>query len=256
MGMNFRIFTLLSLCLVPLSLAESNDPAMPNKTVDKLLPNQKAFFNLPEEDRNQFLEHFNEANRLFSQKRVFETLEVCAKAHKVFPGSPEIYNMKGSCYVELRAFDKALAAFRKADKLSEDNRSIQFNIAEVHFVTRDWQKAHDSFSELLSNLPDQDLALGRLAEYKVLLCKIKLGDLNGAKIMAEKYDYLDDSPFYYFAKAALAYQEEELLEAEQWLGRAARIFRNRALLAPWHDTLVEFGYIKSYYGGDESMPTP
>lgn len=254
--MNFRILAILTALMAPLTMAQEEKVELPRKTVDNLLPNQKAFFNLPEADRNKFLEHFNEANRLFAQKRVFETLEACDKAHKVFAESPEIYNMRGSCYVELRAFDKALAAFEKADELSTDNLSIQFNIGEVHFVTRRWQKAHDVFSDLLTKLPDTDVALGRLAEFKILLCKIKLDDLNSAKILAEKYDYLDDSPYYYFSQAALAYQQEDLVSAEQWLGRAARIFADRAVLAPWHDTLVEFGYIKSFYGGDEEIMTP
>lgn len=254
--MNFRILAILTVLMAVPSMAQEEQQATPRKTVDNLLPNQKAFFNLPEESRNQFLEHYNEASRLFSQKRIFETLEACDKAHKIFAESPEIYNTKGSCYVELRAFDKALAAFEKAATLSSDNLSIQFNIAEVHFVTRRWQKAHDTFADLLTKLPEANLALGRLAEFKILLCKIKLDDLNGARILAEKYDYLDDSPYYYFAQAALAYQQEDLRAAEQWLGRAARIFGDRALLAPWHDTLVEFGYIKSFYGGEEEVLVP
>jgi len=248
--MNLRFPLVLAALLTGMAFAQ-NEEQPPPKTVDNLLPNQLAFSNLPEKQRKEFFEHFNEANRLFSQKRIFETLEVCAKAHKLFPESPEIHNMRGSCYVELRAFDKALAEFVKADELSSNNLSIQFNIGEVYFVTREWQKALDIFEDLLKKIPAKDVTLSRLAEFKILLCKIKLDDINGAKILAEKYDYLDDSPYYYFAQAALSYQQDDLREAEQWLGRAARIFQDRSLLAPWHDTLVEFGYIKSFYGGDE-----
>jgi hypothetical protein len=69
-------------------------------------------------------------------------------------------------------------------------------------------------------------------------------------ILAEKYDFLDDSPFHYYAKAALAYEAEDLLKAEEWLAVAARIFQDPNILAPWQDTLVEYGYIKSFYGDD------
>ncbi|MGB2454301.1 MAG: hypothetical protein ACPIG7_06890, partial [Akkermansiaceae bacterium] len=70
-------------------------------------------------------------------------------------------------------------------------------------------------------------------------------------IVAET-DFLDDSPLFYFGKAALSYAKDDGKGAEQWLARATRIFRsaNGALLAPWQDTLIEFGYIKSFYGGD------
>ena len=88
-------------------------------------------------------------------------------------------------------------------------------------------------------------------EFKILLCKKKLGLDDDVLILADKYDYLDDSPYYYYCKAALAYEEENLIEAEQWLARAKRIFRDPNVLAPWQDTLVEYGYIKSFYGEDE-----
>jgi hypothetical protein len=58
----------------------------------------------------------------------------------------------------------------------------------------------------------------------------------------------DDSPFYYYAQAALAYESKNTLKAEEWLAIASRVFRNPAALASWQDTLIEFGYIKSFYG--------
>jgi hypothetical protein len=84
-----------------------------------------------------------------------------------------------------------------------------------------------------------------------LLCLKKLGKDAEATILAEKYDYLDDSPFYYYAKAAISYDNKDLIKAEEWLARAKRIFRDPNILAPWQDTLVEFGYIKSFYGNED-----
>lgn len=220
-------------------------------TVENLLPNQQAFLNLSQEQRAKFIGHFKEANRLFSQKRIFETLEEAHKASEVFADSPEIHNLKGSCYVEMRAFDKAMASFERAAALSSRTNSILFNIGEVQFVTREWQKASQTFEELLRRLPPDDLYLGRLTLFKILLCKIRMNQMNEAKVLAERYDYLDDSPYYYFSQAAIAYEEKNLVEAEQWIARANRIFRNESILSPWHDTLVEFGYIKSFYGGEE-----
>ena len=40
------------------------------------------------------------------------------------------------------------------------------------------------------------------------------------------------------------------IKAEEWLAMAGRIFRDPNVLAPWQDTLVEYGYIKSFYGED------
>lgn len=220
---------------------------------EALAPNQKAFLNLPEESRKEFIKHLTEANRIFQQKRIFETLEELDKATRIFADSPEILNLRGSCYVEMRSFDKALSEFNKASALSKENPSIEFNIGEVHFVTKEWQKALDIFEKVLTALAasqQNTTALSRLVEFKILLCKKKLGRDNEATILAEKYDFLDDSPFHYYAKAALAYDANDQIKAEEWLAIAGRIFQDPNILAPWQDTLVEYGYIKSFYGED------
>jgi hypothetical protein len=34
---------------------------------------------------------------------------------------------------------------------------------------------------------------------------------------------------------------------------AVRVFNNPAVIAPWQDSLIEYGYIQSFYGGDQSQ---
>jgi tetratricopeptide (TPR) repeat protein len=251
-----KLTALLSLFILT-SQIHAQDAAAPAENAPPaeqpgLLPNQEAFLNLPEESRKEFIKHLGEANRIFQQKRIFETLEELDKASKIFKDSPEIHNLRGSCYVEMRAFDKALAEFHSAASLSKDNPSIEFNIGEVYFVTKEWQKALDTFEKVLKQLPDDNTALGRLVEFKILLSKKKLGRKDEAVILSEKYDFLDDSPFHYYAKAALAYDDNDLVKAEEWLATAGRIFQDPNILAPWQDTLVEYGYIKSFYGEDSA----
>ncbi|MEO5712144.1 MAG: tetratricopeptide repeat protein [Luteolibacter sp.] len=249
-----KALTLLSLLvsMTPLLAEEGASPVEKMPVVDnkELMPNQKAFLNLPEESRKEFIKHLGEASRLFQQKRIFETLEEVDKASKIFEDSPEVLNMRGSCFVEMRAFDKALEQFKKAAALAKDNPSIEFNIAEVLFCTKEWKKADELFEKIMKALPPENIALGRLVEFKILLCKKKLGKDDEVAILAEKYDFLDDSPYYYYAKAALAYDAKDLVKAEEWLGIASRIFQDPNVLAPWQDTLVEYGYIKSFYGDD------
>ena len=219
----------------------------------ELMANQKAFLNLAEERRRDFIKHLNEANRLFQQKRIFETLDQLQKAEVIFKESSEVYNLRASCFVEMRAFDKALADFNNALKLSQDNQSIQFNIGEVYFVTQEWQKAVDIFEKVIKGISQDNIALSRLIEFKIMLCKNKLGKKDEVMILSEKYDFLDDSPYYYYAKAALEYEAKNLVKAEEWLAIASRIFQDPNVLAPWQDTLVEYGYIKSFYGGEGSQ---
>lgn len=232
--------------------AEQGKPA-----IEKLSPHMEAFSNLPQEQREQYLKHAVEADRLFKDKRIFETLDELAKASAIFKDNAEAYNLLGSCYVEFRDFDKALDAYQRALKLDPDNINIKFNVAEVYFVTKKWKESCSTFEEILKKSEGDEKAapLMRIVEFKILLCKIKLGQQEEAEILANKYDYLDDSPYYYFAKASLAYEKNDLVKAEEWLAMAGRIFQDPAILAPWQDTLVEFGYIKSFYGGD-TAPSP
>jgi Tfp pilus assembly protein PilF len=249
-----KSITVLSLFVLLTPLVAQNEAApagnKPEPSKEALLPNQQAFLNLPEESRKEFIKHLGEANRIFQQKRIFEALEELDKAYAIFKDSPEIHNLRGSCYVEMRAFDKAMAEFQKAAAFSKDNPSIDFNIGEVYFVTKEWRKSLDVFERVMKLLPPENIALGRLVEFKILLCKKKLGEKDDVTILAEKYDFLDDSPFYYYAQAALAYDENDLIKAEEWLARAGRIFSDPNVLAPWQDTLVEYGYIKSFYGDE------
>jgi tetratricopeptide (TPR) repeat protein len=256
--MKSRSLILLLALISPLA-AQTTDgsgtattPAASETSGAELLPNQQAFLNLPEEQRKEFGKLLGEGTRLFQQKRIFETLDQVDKAFAIFKDSPELYNLRGSCYVEMRAFDKALADFQKAAEFSKDNPSIDFNIAEVYFVTKKWQDALDIFDKILAGIPKENTALSRLVEFKMLLCKKSLGRKEEAAALANKYDYLDDSPYHYYANAALAYADEDTLKAEEWLARANRIFKDPNILAPWQDTLVEFGYIKSFYGSDDA----
>ena len=248
-------FTLLAL-ISPLAAQNEAQPAenKPAAEAKVLMPNQQAFLNLPEESRKEFIKHLGEASRLFQQKRIFETMEELDKASKIFKDSPEIYNLRGSAFVEMRAFDKALVAFNEANKLSPDNPRIEFNIAEVYFCTKEWKKGEELFDKILKGIPKDSISLGRLVEFKLLLCKQKLGKTAEAASLAEKYSFEDDSPFYYYSQATLAYEKKDLVKAEEWLAMAGRIFQDPNVLAPWQDTLVEYGYIKSFYGED-SAPT-
>ena len=247
---------LLSLFVLVTPLAAQDAPKpvekMPLLDAKALSPNQQAFLNLPEESRKDFVKHLSEATRLFQQKRIFETLDELEKTQKIFADSPEIYNLRGSCFVEMRAFDKALAEFEKARSYTKDNASIDFNVAEIYFVTKEWKKSLDILEKISKILPKENMALGRLVEFKMLLCMKKLGMNAEAVALADKYDFLDDSPYYYFAQAALAYDKKDLVKAEEWLAIAGRIFQDPNVLAPWQDTMVEYGYIKSFYGDDSA----
>jgi len=208
------------------------------------------FSNLPKAQRDAFVGHLTKASRLFSEKRIFEVLDEVAKAEAIFADSVALLNLKGSCFVEFRDFERARTIYNEALKLSPESTTVRFNIAEIDFCTKNWQKGHDGFTGLLDDIDKEQVAMQRLIEFKILLCKLQIGQVDEARKLTDKHGFLDDSPYHFFAKGALAFHDDDTAGAEQWLGRAARIFRRPETLAPWQDTLIEYGYIKSFYGGD------
>ncbi|BCX50381.1 hypothetical protein HAHE_42890 [Haloferula helveola] len=221
----------------------------------KLAPWQQDYLNLPQDRREEFKKHLSKASELFKQKRIFETIDELNAAENIFDDSPEVETLYGACQVEFRAFDKAMEHFERANALTPGNGSVLFNIGEVYFVQKRWDDAQKAFERVLLLLDaDDQFAMTRLTQFKILLCMIKLGKPDEARKLVDKYDILDDSPYPYYAEAAMAYHDGDELKAEAALARAARIFRQEAILAPWKDTLMEFGYIKSFYGGDIEEP--
>lgn len=265
------IIAVALLGLGPLLPAQEADPrkaAPATSDEDKIVPGwQSAFDGLAKSKRNAYAKHIREASRLFNQKRVIESLNEIAEAVKIFDQGPAALNLIGACQVEFRNFKKAREAFEKALELqgpylkdlkgvTGDARirrmrpvvNILFNLAEMDFVTQKWQDCHDRILDVQDEIDPKNLAMRRLIEFKLLLCKIKLDQVDEARKLADKYDYLDDNPFHYYANAAMAYYDKEDSTAERWRTSARRIFRHPHILAPWEDTLIEFGYVKSFYG--------
>jgi tetratricopeptide (TPR) repeat protein len=238
-------------CLLPLAVLRAQETAKPTP---EPRPHEQAFLNLPQDTRNKFGEKLLEAQRLYGQKRVFEAMAMVNEASAIFADSPDLLNLRGACEVEFRNFEKAMESFKKANELNPGQPLVFFNVAELYFVTKDWKNAEASLTTLLEMIAKDsatnNFQLARLVEFKLLLSKIKLGKKDEAAKMAVKYDYLDDSPYPYYAEAAMHYLENREIEAEAAMARAGRIFQSPDMLNPWQDTMIEFGYIKGFFGGE------
>ena len=207
---------------------------------------------LTEPQKEKYFIHYFESDRLFQQKRIFECLNELYELHKIVDTNPASLNLLGACYVEFRNFNKARSAFAKALKESPGNFNVRFNLAEVSFVTQDFKKARTQFLSLKNDAQSSPKynKMGPLVDFKLLLCNLKLNKVDAAKSILDGIDFLDDSPLFYYGNAALEYFENRRPEAEIWLARADRIFGENGGTAAWQDTLIEFGYIESFYGGD------
>lgn len=227
------------------------------------------FENLPKDKRIEYLEMRNEAAHLFQNKRIFEALDLIRKMSVIFKDDPQLFVLKGACYVEIRDFKSAREAFNDAVKIVGPRYNILFNLAEIDFVTNKWQEALNGFERIKGDIPNKDVAMQRLVDFKIMLCHIRLAEDKALKEdvrkqheaqiaeYAKKQDFMDDSPYHYYANAAYSYYKGNTEQADQWLAKGRRVFQQSPVhIASWEDTLVEFGYIKSYFGDeDESADT-
>ncbi len=229
------------------------------------------FSNLPEEQRKKYLELRADAHRYFANKRTFETLMAIYEMQSIFEGDPLAYNLLGAIYVEFRDFAKAREIFNKAIETAGEDPKILFNLAELEFCDNQWSSSVKLFSSLLKKLEAQsDTDFVRIVEFKILLSHLALSQsdkadvtdeqkkehLSQAKLLADKYTYLTDSPYFYYAKAALEFYEGDKVAGSNWVLTAKRVYVNSpGLLTSWDDTMIEFGYIEAHYGKHHSIST-
>ena len=141
--MKTRTFLLaaLALALLPVSARQS----LPDSSTPAWI---QEFNNLPETTRKSYIAQFRKAEQLFAQKRIMECLFSLMELEKLYAGNPGLYNLRGACYIEIRNIEKALENFEKAQKLDPSNLTIQFNLAEAHYVNHDYSRALKAFTEL------------------------------------------------------------------------------------------------------------
>lgn len=218
------------------------------------------FSNLPQKDRAAFAKGLDEAKKTFNQKRIFDTLEKIKGIEQICPNHPAALNLKGACLVELRDFAKAQHIFEGILKEQPTSLPVLFNLAEMNFVQKKWAAAEKLFHKIIPLINEGiQKDMKRLCELKLLLCYLKTGKTKEANQLANQYDQWDDSPFYYYAKAAIQYTNNDAEAGDKSIKEARFIWKNDALLTPWQDTFIEYGFLKSFYGlqsEDETKQSP
>ncbi len=164
---------------------------------------------------------------------------------KSFPKQPEIQYLRGAILLTpgLRNFDAAAAAFQKAAEMDKGSPTAAFNLAEVAFVRHHWNDAGQRFEALLATYPKAPMQIRHLVVYKIFVCQLQLGELKAAeKTLKEHFTFMDDTPAYYFAKAAEAFQRQDKQAAEQWVAKGEALFGVKDTAA-YMDTLVEVRWL-------------
>ena len=245
--MKTRTFLLaaLALALLPVSARQS----LPDSSTPAWI---QEFNNLPETTRKSYIAQFRKAEQLFAQKRIMECLFSLMELEKLYAGNPGLYNLRGACYIEIRNIEKALENFEKAQKLDPSNLTIQFNLAEAHYVNHDYSRALKAFTELLLPFKDNP-GMTPLLQFKRYICARKLDNQPLAAELEKLYGPMDDTPYYYCTQAILKLMEGDKEAAQEQLLSAIRIYGGTSAIQAFTDAMTEAGILPSPYG--QTVPT-
>lgn len=203
-----------------------------------------GFSKLPPKRQAEFDAEYAAAQEAFRTRKIEDAFDRLAKAEEIFDGDSRTHNLRGSCHTQKKDFALAMDSFRKADALMPGQYWIEFNIAEMHFVQHQWPDAEKAFGALLVKPAGVKPELGRLIDFKLLVCHYKMGDAEKAALFAAKHGDEAGSPYAHYAQAVVEFEKKDAVTAGDFLAQAEVRHPDRADLAPWRDTLVESGYLK------------
>jgi tetratricopeptide (TPR) repeat protein len=181
---------------------------------------------------------------LLGQQHYFDALQELDKAEALVPDNPVLTNVRGSIYTATRDFDKARACFEKSEKLLPGAFEPRFNLAELLYVQESYGEAENAFVALLKEFPRLREEVRHLTQFKVIVCRLKQNKVAEAEEVTKNFTFMDDTPAYYYTKAAFSFQKSDKDDAKSWIAKAMRIF-NRTQNSPYIDTLMEARWVNS-----------
>ena len=202
-----------------------------------------GFSDLSAETQKEFNTKLALARRQYNAKQIDACQKTLAQLQAIHPNHPVAHNIAGACHVEKRHFKKAQTAFLKALDLDPGNTNVQFNLFEVKFVTQNWKEARDAFSALLPRLQPDQKTMKQLVQFKILICYLKLNNVDKATPMAALYADDKTSLYPYYARYALKYHNNKDDDALLILKKALKLFPDMKQHSVWKDTLIESGYL-------------
>lgn len=185
---------------------------------------------------------YDNAFRAFDSANYNEALKALDMIDARQPNLAESYNLRGVVYMRQEKYDDAEAAFRKALSIEPKFWNASFNLAEVPFLKKDWSEARNRFEALIAG-ENQGLEPEtiQLIQYKILLTFVLQGKANMVDWILNKFELSKESPALYYSNAAIALQQGNEEEANEWLSAAEKHF-SAPLNKLYSESFYELGW--------------
>jgi Flp pilus assembly protein TadD len=193
-------------------------------------------------------EMYNTAYRAFDAGKFPEALKQLDAIDARQPDLAASKNLRGVILMRQGNYDQAEAALAEASRIDPKFWNARFNMAEIPFLKKDWPEARKRFEQLLST-GKSDLAkeASQLIQYKILLTYLMEGQSNMVDSMLAKLELSPDTPAVDYVKAAVALQQKNESEANDWVSAAQKNYSPQ-LNKLFVESLYEIGWMQKPEG--------
>jgi Flp pilus assembly protein TadD len=200
-------------------------------------------------------EMYNAAYKAFDANKFPEALKQLDAIDARQPDLAASKNLRGVILMRQGNYDQAETALQEAARIDPKFWNARFNLAEIPFLKKDWAEARKRFEQLLSS-GQSDLAkeASQLIQYKILLTYLMEGKGNMVDSILAKLELSPDTPAVDYVKAAVALQQKNQNEANDWITAAQKNFSPQ-LNKLFAESLYEVGWLQKPAGtGRPSLP--
>jgi len=203
--------------------------------------------------RAELEEMYNGAYKAFDAKKFSEALKQLDAIDARQPDLAASRNLRGVILMRQGNYDQAETTFQEAAKIDPKFWNARFNLAQIPFLKKDWGEARKRFEQLLSS-GESDLAkeASQLIQYKILLTYLMEGKGNMVDSILAKLELSPDTPAVDYVKAAVALQQKNQKEANDWTSAAQKNFTPQ-LNKLFAESLYEIGWLEKPAG--EARPS-
>ncbi len=200
-------------------------------------------------------EMYNAAYRAFDSNKFSEALKQLDAIDARQPDLAASKNLRGVILMRQGKYDEAETALQDAARIDPKFWNARFNLAEIPFLKKDWAEARRRFEQLLAS-GESDLAkeASQLIQYKILLTYLLEGNQSMVDSLQAKLELSPDTPAVDYVKAAVALQQKNQKEAQDWIQAAEKNFSPQ-LNKLFAESLYEIGWLQKRAGeGRPSLP--
>jgi Flp pilus assembly protein TadD len=200
-------------------------------------------------------EMYNAAYKAFDANTFSDALKQLDAIDARQPDLAASKNLRGVILMRQGDYDQAETALQDAARIDPKFWNARFNLSEIPFLKKDWAEARKRFEQLLSS-GQSDLAkeASQLIQYKILLTYLMEGKGNMVDSILAKLELSPDTPAVDYVKAAVALQQKNENEANDWITAAQKNFSPQ-LNKLFAESLYEVGWLQKPAGtGRPSLP--